>query len=301
MARKHKVVTVETDLAGALAAGSDVEELKDEMESWRDNMADRFSSTEKYDRVDEAANALADLDADRKVDDLVDALGLAADGKAEVPGCPQHVPGRKCRRCRWNGKEKTRGRVRKIVRHDPPLVEESMTETTLNGSDKGKVRTYRIEIYATVDGSERYSSLVGHTRATTERRLAAIERENEWNAILVVPERLPAEPGVPSIPEFAGIMEVAVSYSSFRKSRMSRADRAGLAAAALGAAVEVVKGRCLSVKEVLEARLLADMSAPTVRADRDALRRVGEIEDLADEVEQVCTELADVDFPGMYG
>lgn len=37
---------------------SDIDDLKDEMEEWRDNMPDSLQSSDKYSQVDEAANTL---------------------------------------------------------------------------------------------------------------------------------------------------------------------------------------------------------------------------------------------------
>ena len=54
--RNHPVEgTVEGFLEDAM---STVEELRDEMSEWRDNIEEGFSHTEKYERVSEAADAL---------------------------------------------------------------------------------------------------------------------------------------------------------------------------------------------------------------------------------------------------
>jgi hypothetical protein len=221
-ARKVTKVTIELTVEDALSGtSSDIEELRDEMESWRDNLEEHFSSTEKYERVSDAASALEDLDVENRTSALVEALELASDGKAARSACAPHVVGAPCERCGWNG----------------------------------------------------------HGKAT----------------------ELLAEEAEPAIPEFAGILKATVQFSKAKKRRASRADRATEAASALMAAVEVVMGRCLKAQETLEARLLVDTSAPTVPADQAALRRVAEINELADEVDSICSELAEVDFPGMYG
>jgi len=45
-------------LSEILDCYSDIEELKDEMEAWRDSIPGNFQSSDKYSQVDDAANAL---------------------------------------------------------------------------------------------------------------------------------------------------------------------------------------------------------------------------------------------------
>ena len=41
---------------------SELESLKEEMESWRDNIEEKFSQTQKYEEVSEAAETLGNID-----------------------------------------------------------------------------------------------------------------------------------------------------------------------------------------------------------------------------------------------
>lgn len=51
--------TQKTTIGGAIEeAFSEIESLRDEMTEWRDNMEERLSHTEKYERVSECADAL---------------------------------------------------------------------------------------------------------------------------------------------------------------------------------------------------------------------------------------------------
>jgi hypothetical protein len=59
MGKRTKTVTHTGTISGCIDdARSAVEELKDEMESWRDNMEEKLGHTEKYERVSECADAL---------------------------------------------------------------------------------------------------------------------------------------------------------------------------------------------------------------------------------------------------
>lgn len=56
---KVKYTSVTTTIEGAIAdAYSELQELRDEMSEWRDNLEERFSHTDKYSQVSDAADAL---------------------------------------------------------------------------------------------------------------------------------------------------------------------------------------------------------------------------------------------------
>lgn len=57
-----KTIEHKATIAGAIGnAISEVENLRDEMTEWKDNLEEKFSATEKYERVSEAADALEDV------------------------------------------------------------------------------------------------------------------------------------------------------------------------------------------------------------------------------------------------
>lgn len=56
---KVKYTSVTTTIEGAIAdAYSELQELRDEMNEWRDSLEERFSHTDKYSQVSDAADAL---------------------------------------------------------------------------------------------------------------------------------------------------------------------------------------------------------------------------------------------------
>lgn len=61
MARGYKSVKRTGVVGDVEGAYSDLQELGSEMGEWRDNLEEKFSSTEKYERVSEAADALEGL------------------------------------------------------------------------------------------------------------------------------------------------------------------------------------------------------------------------------------------------
>lgn len=59
MAKRYKTTTHDSSIMDAVEdAKSVVEELASEMSEWRDNMEEKLSQTEKYERVSEAADCL---------------------------------------------------------------------------------------------------------------------------------------------------------------------------------------------------------------------------------------------------
>jgi len=100
-----KLQTIKSTIRDSLESGAQaVDDLKDEMESWRDNMdGANMSHLPKFDEVSECADSLGNADLTSKVEELVSLLEVACEGKGMVPGCPEHVLGKKCKRCRWDG------------------------------------------------------------------------------------------------------------------------------------------------------------------------------------------------------
>lgn len=66
MAVKLKTTMSQGSISDAISSGfSDLGELRDEMTEWRDNLEEKLSHTEKYERVSEAADLLENI-ADRE-------------------------------------------------------------------------------------------------------------------------------------------------------------------------------------------------------------------------------------------
>lgn len=88
MGKRGKNVKCTEDATSAIEiAVSAFEELKDEMGEWRDNMEEKLSHTDKYERVSEAADSLEEVhsnteDALSTVSSNIDKLDLGTETKA---------------------------------------------------------------------------------------------------------------------------------------------------------------------------------------------------------------------------
>lgn len=73
---KVKYTQTSLDIASAIENGyGELRELRDEMTSWRDNLEERLSHTEKYERVSEVADALDSVaDNEHDVPDGLDSI-----------------------------------------------------------------------------------------------------------------------------------------------------------------------------------------------------------------------------------
>lgn len=86
MAKKTRTRTLQTSVAAAIPdALSEIESLRDEMQEWADNMEEKLSHTEKYERVREAADALESAVTDVDVPEFAD----------QTISCVEMLPGRK--------------------------------------------------------------------------------------------------------------------------------------------------------------------------------------------------------------
>ena len=75
MARRKKVVIVKSVEDALKDAAPDIEELKDEMVEWQENMESAdMEHLPKYDEVNEAAETLENADLENAVEQLVEAL-----------------------------------------------------------------------------------------------------------------------------------------------------------------------------------------------------------------------------------
>lgn len=102
---KHKTVQVQMTIGEMLESGaSDLSNLREEMESWRDGMEEKLSATQKYEDVSAAAEALSGTDGlEDTASNIADQLTLLAEGREEVKPCSVHQMGSACDVCGWNG------------------------------------------------------------------------------------------------------------------------------------------------------------------------------------------------------
>ena len=93
----YKTVMRETTVAAAIAdAFDEIENLASEMGDWRDNLEEKFSSTDKYERVSEAASTLEYIS--RPSDDVTEAIGEIKIQYCEsVPKAKARAPSRATR------------------------------------------------------------------------------------------------------------------------------------------------------------------------------------------------------------
>jgi hypothetical protein len=302
MAKGKKVVSVECTIEDALGYGPEISSLQEEMASWRDSMEEKLSHTEKYERVSEAADALENAELESRCDDLIDALRALSEGSPFVAGCPEHVVGRKCARCKWDGvAKKPHGHKQTIERFDPPK-EETSTWSSWPGGGKGEVKTTRTEIVFGVirHGNGSFSTYsiektsateerIAEQRANFERAAALAEKENARLDTPYIPPRIEDRAEVFPIAALEDILDRKVSYSeleAYKGKSLSRADRLGNATGAIRTAVEAVRAALDALPE------------GAVAEDDD---RIDDVREKLDEVESALDEVEAVEFPGMYG
>lgn len=102
---KHKTVQIEKTIGEMLNdAASELNALREEMESWRDGMEDKLSATQKFEDVSSAADELSETDALEDIASRIEEnLTLLAEGRAVVISCDVHTIGLYCAQCGWNG------------------------------------------------------------------------------------------------------------------------------------------------------------------------------------------------------
>jgi hypothetical protein len=290
---KGKHIKIETTVENALsAAGSDVNDLKDEMDSWRDGMEDKFSSTEKYERVSEAADGLENADLESHCEALVTALQELSEGRPFVAGCPEHVVGTPCplvKKCSWKGEMHKRSNWGRqtVIRHNPP---QKKTQTWEQGSKKvKKTTTYFGSIgnqYWCVDEPSTPKERE-ETQAAFEIAAKKAEEENLRIDTPFIPARIANVPETFPVAGLEDLCDAKVSYVEFQPYKgkgLSRANRLGNAITAAQAAIEVVQAK-------LEEAGGDPRDEGRIRTATDAV----------EEVESAIGELEGIEFPGMYG
>lgn len=292
MATKGKWITVEMTAAEAIdCAACGIEELTDEMTSWRDGMEEKLSHTEKYERVSEAADALENSDARNYVESIEQAIS-GLEGTPFKAGCPEHVVGTKCPRCGWKG-----------------VPRKAAVEPTIRVCDE-PYNSHGARLVAQVYESQSCSKVFVVEKDAGEDRIAA-ERERaqkcfeslhaEWaehNAPeKLIPRRLPDEPEVLGLDELECIGDSKVSWQElqpYKGKSKSRADRLSDATTAGKAGIE-------AMREALDKYEEAHKDDEQSDAKDDAADRIQTLRDALDELEGALDELDGIEFPGMYG
>lgn len=295
---KGKYIECKTTVADALSdAGSIVTELQGEMDEWRSSLEDKFSSTEKYQMVSDAADSLENCEMESKCEHLTELLEELGEGKAAEPGCDEHVIGRACyqlKRCKWEGVAgKPWGQKQQITRHDPPITRTAEWEV-------GRKKKMLTDTYFGSIGNQYWTVREPSTDAKRAEVLAAFlvaEKEAiEYNAGLDRPLIAQRIPPIAEVFPIEGLEDLAGHSCVYREFRAykhtSRADRLGNATVAANAAIEVLN-------LVLEG--YQDRGDPDDSGDDTVDARVHDVKEAIREVEEAISELEGVEFPGMFG
>jgi len=267
MGSKKRVKCEETIREALEYAGSAIEELKTEIEEWKENLeSNDMDHLPKYEEVEECYSTLEDAELETAVEEFISALESASEGVPAKPGCPEHVVGTPCSVCKWSGKSKARA-LPELKIFDPPEKQ-----------DDGRT------LIAIQDG-DHYVSEFGWTvekvKAIHQRR---VERAEKYNERCAIPARRKPEAEVlpvEGLDEF--LLDTTVSYVETRpygRRSPSRADRCGNACAALEAALDALQP-ALDALDPVDDRV------------SELLDALGELREKAEEV--VCAE-----FPGMF-
>lgn len=283
-AKKIREPLKTTVLEAVEDAASQIAELQQEMADWRDNMSNaNMEHLPKYDQVSEAADALENADVESRAEALRTALEELAEGRALLAGCPAHVEGQPCKRCKWDG------RANRLVEF-PELVVYPFGEgpKSVWRNDDGTIRRVSVTVVAIrniswtmLEGAseEEYKKELVQGRAYWWGQAADVERQNAnrlGRRLTDISELAP----FPGAEELAGKI---LTFTMSSKRRPSRADRLGEALVYLENALDAIDA---FVDE---------------RKNDDAEDRLSDLEHAASELREACGELQGVEFPGMFG
>jgi len=281
---------VKTSVSAALADGASViSELAEEMGEWRDNLEEKLSHTDKYERVSEAAELLEGSDMESLCDALVTAIEEASEGKPAKLGCPAHVVGTACPVCKWSG----------VLNAGRPLVIERLDAPRPASWEGGPPSVARI-------GAVYYSSLAAWAKDAARAR-AKFEAANQ------IPAERKAEPEVKALFEGdeslggdgLGDHEIEVSeFHPYKGKSASRATRCSDACALIRSACDEVESALDELTSLLdtEAERASELAEEELEEEQQVKRdRIDEIRGALDEVTNALDELEGVEFPGMYG
>lgn len=302
---KGKYIECKTTVADALSdAGSIVTELHDEMSAWRDSLEDKFSSTEKYQMVSDAADTLENCEMEEKCERLTELLEELGEGRDAKPGCDEHVIGRACyhlKKCKWDGiAKKPWGKKLSIARHDPPIT--TTAEWEVGGKKKMLTDTYFGSI-----GNQYWTVREPSTDAERAKTLAAFlvaEKETiGYNASLDRPLITAKIPPIAKVFPVKGLEELDGRKCVYREFRAykhtSRAARLENATVAAHAAIEVLEAALEKFEESVDERVsvlsVDDIGDDTVDA------RIHDVKESIKDIEEAIGELEGVEFPGMFG
>jgi len=284
MAAKQAAKTLTTSVVSALEdAASVVEELQDEMTSWRDNMSSaNMEHMPKFDEVSECCDSLESADLRQRVDDLVVVIGQCTEGKSFRAGCHEHVVGKKCKRCGWSGVL----HIQTIY----PLVEATThfrSETEVAYIQDGCARTV-FRVTGPSPTQEDIDAELVHARQYWWKEAARIA---EYNATQQIPPRRPDEPEEEAMPGAEGL-DATFTYPEGRKRRRpSRASRLDEATTLLEGSVNALEGKLGELRD-------AERNVPLTDAQSDLL---SDVEIAMQDIREALDELGSVEFPGMFG
>lgn len=272
-------------------AGSSIEELRDEITEWRDNLSSgNMEHLPKYEEVSECADTLESAEAEAVLSKLVDALTDASEGAPFKAGCPPHVFGKPCKRCKWHGRPGSARTIPPLTIHDPPRRQAGWRPGDVrllcaeyrDGCSTG-IWSLDYKAGEELPSPEQLQALIASEHEQARRHWWAeaekIDRSNE--RALTPPDRIPDSPEVPPNAELQALLAKELSWKEFRKygrKSLSRADRLGNALTPLRLALE-------------------ELGAAVEGNDADWAQEIG---DLIDEASSALEEIEGVDFPGMF-
>jgi hypothetical protein len=304
---RHKTVVVKCSVQDAIeSAGNEVAELAEEMVSWRDNLEDKLSHTDKYTQVNEAADALENADLSSLADTLVQALEAAEEESEFRDGCREHVVGTPCGRCQWDGRPRHRPGWHSVVVFDPPQLSEKRPGQFWLGKIGGKDR------YADGYGGVPNVTTVLNFQAEVTRVRADNDRVGD--VCDNIPARWPDSPAVKPLPGLAEVTGKEITYTeaqAYKGKSLSRADRLDNALTGARYAIDEIKAALAAAKhvETVQDAIAGDADAIAAAGGGEELPIDESVEERLEAIEEALTEfegavddlLGNVEFPGMYG
>lgn len=272
-----KSTTSTSTILGAIEdAAAVVADLLDEMTTWRDNMSSaNMEHLPKYDEVNETVDLLEAADMESRADSLRDAVEQLAEGRAFVAGCPEHVEGQRCKRCKWDGVPAPLVEIAPLVEFYPPKESDWTDTLTVASLLHGTCTSTWTVVHGAAPETIAYEREQARRRWWKEATELARRNDNRLG------HRLEDIPELPPFPGLEDIEEKTVTFSVTKKRRMSRAARLDEGTTMLEAA-------------------LAALHAIVDGID-DPEDRLSELQPAMDDLQESLDELSNVCFPGMFG
>jgi hypothetical protein len=310
MAKKGRTVIINATVSEAMQDGvAELQALAEEMAEWRDNLEERLSHTDKYERVSECADVLesAASEIESTAQELDNELSRAATSVTARAGCPKHIAGTACERCGWNGEP-----IPGVPADSPQLLSLKAVVFDHKPESTAYLSTGVPQMIPPIG----YYGRVGHAHYRTEQQFIEAREESEALIRKLTASKLPKEKQDRLAQEclFEHDEDILVRsfpvqrvepYAGRKQSRADRRDYAvNLLTMAAGCIIEALddwESARDTEREARDAGIDPQQTDGEEKDEEERRHRIEEIRANADELIQKAEEASEAEFPGMYG